>query len=68
MPPEALAEIAVLAEAYSVPIAPHCTASYLGIAASLHVACATAPRGRANEGKPGTRKLRFGKTQKKGVF
>jgi excinuclease ABC subunit B len=29
---------------------------------------ATAPRGRANEGKPGTRKLRFGKTQKKGVF
>jgi galactonate dehydratase len=31
-------KIAVLAEAYSVPIAPHCTASYLGIAASLHVA------------------------------
>ncbi|MEO8723300.1 MAG: excinuclease ABC subunit UvrB [Sphingobium sp.] len=29
---------------------------------------ATAPRGRASEGKPGTRKLRFGKTQKKGVF
>ena len=28
----------------------------------------TAPRGRATEGKPGTRKLRFGKTQKKGVF
>lgn len=31
-------KIAVLAEAYHVPIAPHCTASYLGIAASLHVA------------------------------
>jgi galactonate dehydratase len=30
-------KIAVLAEAYSVPIAPHCTASFLGIAASLHV-------------------------------
>jgi galactonate dehydratase len=32
-------KIAVLAEAYQVPIAPHCTASMLGIAASLHVAC-----------------------------
>jgi galactonate dehydratase len=31
-------KIAVLAEAYHVPLAPHCTASYLGIAASLHVA------------------------------
>jgi galactonate dehydratase len=31
-------KVAVLAEAYHVPIAPHCTASYLGIAASLHVA------------------------------
>jgi galactonate dehydratase len=30
-------KIAALAEAYFVPIAPHCTASYLGIAASLHV-------------------------------
>jgi galactonate dehydratase len=30
-------KIAVLAEAYHVPIAPHCTASFLGIAASLHV-------------------------------
>jgi galactonate dehydratase len=30
-------KVAMLAEAYSVPIAPHCTASYLGIAASLHV-------------------------------
>jgi len=30
-------KIAVLAEAYNVPIAPHCTASFLGIAASLHV-------------------------------
>jgi excinuclease ABC subunit B len=29
---------------------------------------ATAPRGRSTEGKPGTRKLRFGKEQKKGVF
>ena len=32
-------KIAVLAEAYQVPLAPHCTASLLGIAASLHVAC-----------------------------
>jgi galactonate dehydratase len=32
-------KIAVLGEAYQVPIAPHCTASLLGIAASLHVAC-----------------------------
>jgi galactonate dehydratase len=31
-------KIAVLAEAYQVPLAPHCTASFLGIAASLHVA------------------------------
>jgi galactonate dehydratase len=31
-------KIATLAEAYFVPLAPHCTASYLGIAASLHVA------------------------------
>ena len=30
-------KIATLAEAYHVPLAPHCTASYLGIAASLHV-------------------------------
>jgi galactonate dehydratase len=30
-------KIAILAEAYFVPLAPHCTASYLGIAASLHV-------------------------------
>jgi galactonate dehydratase len=30
-------KIAALAEAHSVPLAPHCTASYLGIAASLHV-------------------------------
>jgi galactonate dehydratase len=29
-------KIAALAEAYHVPLAPHCTASYLGIAASLH--------------------------------
>lgn len=33
-------KIAVLAEGYQVPIAPHCTASMLGISASLHVACA----------------------------
>lgn len=31
-------KIATLAEAYFVPLAPHCTASNLGIAASLHVA------------------------------
>jgi galactonate dehydratase len=30
-------KIAALAEAHSVPLAPHCTASSLGIAASLHV-------------------------------
>lgn len=30
-------KIAVLAEAYQVPLAPHCTATFLGIAASLHV-------------------------------
>jgi galactonate dehydratase len=30
-------KIATLAEAYHVPIAPHCTANFLGIAASLHV-------------------------------
>lgn len=30
-------KIAVVAEAYHVPIAPHCTATFLGIAASLHV-------------------------------
>src|SRR5262249_24029170 len=30
-------KIAIPAEAYHVPLAPHCTASYLGIAASLHV-------------------------------
>lgn len=30
-------KIATLAEAYQVPIAPHCTASNLGIAASMHV-------------------------------
>lgn len=31
-------KIAFLAEAYHVPLAPHCTASNLGISASLHVA------------------------------
>lgn len=30
-------KIATLAEAFFVPLAPHCTASNLGIAASLHV-------------------------------
>jgi galactonate dehydratase len=30
-------KIATLCEAYYTPLAPHCTASYLGIAASLHV-------------------------------
>ena len=33
-------KMATLAEAYFVPLAPHCTASNLGIAASLHVATA----------------------------
>lgn len=33
----AMKKIATLAEAYFVPLAPHCTASFLGIAASLHV-------------------------------
>ncbi len=31
-------KIATLAEAYYVPLAPHCTAGFLGISASLHVA------------------------------
>lgn len=31
-------KVAVLAEAYHTPLAPHCTAGFLGIAASLHVA------------------------------
>lgn len=31
-------KIATLAEAYLIPLAPHCTATFLGIAASLHVA------------------------------
>jgi len=30
-------KIATLAEAYSVPLAPHCTQSYLGMTASFHV-------------------------------
>jgi galactonate dehydratase len=30
-------KIAVLAEPYMIPLAPHCTATFLGIAASLHV-------------------------------
>ena len=34
-------KIATLAEAYHVPLAPHCTASNLGIAASLHAIAAT---------------------------
>jgi galactonate dehydratase len=33
-------KVATLAEAYQVPIAPHCTASFIGIAASLHVVAA----------------------------
>lgn len=33
-------KIATLAEAFQVPLAPHCTASNLGIAASLHVTAA----------------------------
>jgi galactonate dehydratase len=35
-------KIAALAETYHVPLAPHCTASYLGIAASLHVVASIA--------------------------
>jgi len=31
-------KVAILAETFQVPLAPHCTAGYLGIAASLHVA------------------------------
>jgi galactonate dehydratase len=31
-------KIATLAEAYSIPLAPHCTQSYLGMTASFHVA------------------------------
>jgi excinuclease ABC subunit B len=37
-------------------------AEELGLPADQQVA---APRGRANEGKPGTRKMRYGKTQRK---
>ena len=33
-------KIAALAEAYMVPLAPHCTASNLGIAASIHATAA----------------------------
>jgi galactonate dehydratase len=33
-------KIAILAEAYTVPIAPHCTMSELGLTASLHAAAA----------------------------
>ena len=33
-------KIAALAEAYSIPLAPHCTMSELGLSASLHVAAA----------------------------
>ena len=33
-------KIATLGEVYSVPLAPHCTATFLGIAASLHVVAA----------------------------
>ncbi len=34
-------KIAALAEAYMVPLAPHCTASNLGISASIHATAAT---------------------------
>ena len=37
-------------------------AEELGLPADQQVA---APRGRAHEGKPGTRKMRYGKTQRK---
>ncbi len=39
-------------------------ASELGLPTEHQV---TAPRGRATEGKPGTRKMRYGKTQRKGL-
>src|SRR5207244_12484079 len=32
-----LKKIAALAEAFQVPLAPHCTAGFLGISASLHL-------------------------------
>lgn len=37
-------------------------ATELGLPTDMQV---TAPKGRATEGKPGTRKLRYGKVQKK---
>jgi galactonate dehydratase len=33
-------KIATLAEAYTVPLAPHCSQSYLGMTASFHVSAA----------------------------
>src|SRR5262245_15955219 len=33
----AMRKVAILAETFQVPLAPHCTAGFLGIAASLHV-------------------------------
>ncbi|MDA1190651.1 MAG: mandelate racemase/muconate lactonizing enzyme family protein [Candidatus Poribacteria bacterium] len=35
-------KVATLAESHYVPIAPHCTMTYLGLTASLHVAASTA--------------------------
>ena len=35
-------KVAALCEAHHVPIAPHCTMSYLGLTASLHVAATVA--------------------------
>jgi galactonate dehydratase len=45
-------KIATLAEAYSVPLAPHCTMSELGLTASLHVA-ASVPLFLIHEGYEG---------------
>jgi galactonate dehydratase len=36
----AMRKVAILAETFQVPLAPHCTAGFLGIAASLHVVSA----------------------------
>jgi galactonate dehydratase len=36
----AMRKVAILAETWQVPLAPHCTAGFLGIAASLHVVSA----------------------------
>ena len=49
-------KIAALAEAYNVPLAPHCTMSELGLTASLH-AIASIPNFLIHEAYPGTMML-----------